>query len=214
MIPILLDWWNLQADLSKLQEQFPSAIVEHVDWKVQTWKDAISSQVALALEMMKGWQIPTIDISRLPHLAQLSPKYQKHYFNWNREISENDKEPKVEWNLQYLIWPTWVWTYLNLSEKHQEFVKDIANILLTDDYAENIEENKKNHTRNYDIISEWKQKLKTAHLTLFITRYINLLQDIEMIRAWADKSYKYLFKALNNYKEKNDITQILKYMII
>jgi len=59
-----------QDALSKLQaqEQFPQ-VQEQRQEKVKIAKDTIQWQVALALEMMKNWKTPKIDISKLPHYA-------------------------------------------------------------------------------------------------------------------------------------------------
>ena len=61
--------------------------------------------------------------------AQLSPTMMHHYFDNN-----SDKA----WNLQYLIWETGVSSYLNLSEENKKFIQELADLILTDEYAENI----------------------------------------------------------------------------
>jgi len=59
-----------QNALSKLQaqEQFPQVQEQKVE-KVKIAKDTIQGQVSLALEMMKAWETPVIDVSKLPKLA-------------------------------------------------------------------------------------------------------------------------------------------------
>jgi hypothetical protein len=104
--------------------------------------------------------------------------------------------------LQYLIWESWVSNYLALSKKHQQFIQDLANILLTDKYAKNIEENKRNHSRNYDIVSSWKKDMKSSSLWLLLKTYTSFLRDIEEIRSWVGKWYTQILNKINKYKEK------------
>ena len=161
---------------------------------------------------MRGWKVFTkmflfaFVLFSTKNLYSLSPAKMEKYF-WvknNRVISTTMSKDrlKVKWDLQYLIWKTWVSSYLNLSKEHQDIVKKIADILLTDEYAENIEENKKHKTRNYDIVSSWEKDLKTSHLWIFIKRAIFLLQDVQEIRKSSQRLYKNLLKSLDEYKEK------------
>ena len=201
-----------QDALNKLQaqEQFPQVQEKRVQ-QVEIAKDTIQWQVALALEMMKAWEVPKIDILKLPHYASLSPEIQKYFFNWNRadyqlsnfktwDIEHRGQEPKVEWNLQYLIWPEWVSSYLALSKEHQQFIQDLANLLLTDEYAKDIEKNKRNHSRKYEKI-EWT-KLKTWHLALLLKKSLLLIRDIETITSWVDKRFKSIISTSKKYEEK------------
>jgi len=124
-----------------------------------------------------------------PTFAKLSDDMMKHFFK--------EKE-----NLQYLIWTDWASSYLALSKEHKLFVQDLANLLLTDEYAKNIEENKRNHSRKYQVISKWERKLKTSSLWLLLRTYSNFLRDIEKVRSWVGKSYNNILWKINKYKEK------------
>jgi hypothetical protein len=165
---------------------------------------------------MKIWKIVSASLLFLTMLnsseyilvAQLSPKLQKYYFKWNNLLNPSKsktiykRDLKVSWNLQYLIWITWVSSYLTLTDKHKDLVKEIANIILTDKYAKNIEENKRNKTRNYDVVSSWEKDLKTSSLWLLLYRTITLLQDIEMVRKGSNNTYQLILKTLTKYEEK------------
>jgi len=145
--------------------------------------------------------------AQLPHFASLSPKMMHYYFQWNREVasdSTTNKWVKYDWNLQYLIGESWVSTYLTLNKKHQNFIQKLADLILTDEYAKNIEENKRNKTRNYNVISiKWNKKFKTARLSSVIQLSINLLQDIELVTTWVDWRYERINKLLQRFESKN-----------
>jgi len=67
-----------QDALSKLQakEQFPQVQEQKVE-KIKIAKDTMRWQVSLALEMMKEWKTPVIDVSKLPHYASNWPVTQE-----------------------------------------------------------------------------------------------------------------------------------------
>jgi len=154
------------------------------------------------------------DLSKLSHTASLSPEIMKKYFDWNKvtypafkpskswEIDEKWWKPTVEWNLQYLIWKTGVSTYLTLSDEHQNFIQEIADIILTDEYVQNIEEHKKDKKIPYDIVSSWEKYLKTNNLSFFVMKVVYLLKDIQEIRSWVDSQFSRAEKLLNKYQEK------------
>ena len=169
--------------------------------------------------MKKAMQIANnnpikFDFKTAPHYAKLSPELQKHFFSWNRvdypkinltwEIIRNAPKPKYEWNLQYLVWETWMWTYLTLSKEHQKVIQDLANILLTDEYAKNIEENAKIDWDNY-IIIDWD--LDTFSLSDFLERSIYILRWIQWVERWIDENYNVLLKDLKKYSKYKNIKQ-------
>ena len=137
--------------------------------------------------------------------AQLSPDMIKYFFKWNHITWKNDSRPKAEWNLQYLVWPTAVWNYLNLSEKDQNFVKEIANIILTDKYAKNIEKESRVNWDNY--ISLWK--IDTFDLSDYLERVVNILYSIQRCEKWLEKPYNQLLKDLNDVKNLKNINILI-----
>ncbi len=92
-----------QDALNKLQaqEQFPQVQEQQVR-KVEIAKDTIQWQVALALEMMKAWKTPVMNIKKYPLLAWSVPQ---GYF---------DSE-KQENNLKYIN------NFLSQFEKQSDF---------------------------------------------------------------------------------------------
>jgi hypothetical protein len=81
--------------------------------------------------------------------AKLSTPKQHYYFDNNHVVQKG----KVTGNLQYLIGNSGVSSYLKLSSEHQKFIQEIADIILTDEYVQNIEEHKKDKKIPYDIVS-------------------------------------------------------------
>ena len=184
-----------------------------VKWKIKSCSQEELMQ--LALEYTNKHQI-NVDTSGLAHTASLSPKIMKYYFweNFNKVdypkgipflkdwAIDHDYNPTVEWNLQYLIWKTGVSTYLTLSDEHQKFIQEIADIILTDEYVQNIEEHKKDKKIPYDIVSSWEKDLKTNNLSFFVMKVVYLLKDIQEIRSWVDSQFSRAEKLLNKYQEK------------
>ena len=151
--------------------------------------------------------------------SSLSQKKMDYYWKWNSIKTKTDYNPRahrrnerikpsdmydIKWKLQYLLWDSPTVTYMKLNKDHQELIQKISQIILTDEYAQDIEDKRDWTDKKLEKI-EWT-KLNTTVLTLIVKKVIDLSSSIENVNSWSGKWYKGVLKSIKRFEKKWYIT--------
>lgn len=215
---LLIDQLNKwEIDKQALLDILPVEIQKQVDFTKLNTQSALSRLQELWINIYDPrCEWGDIDLSKYPKFASLSWDKMGYYFDWNNVEIRTDYKPdiswkinhrkkisdiyKIEWNLQYLLWETTTITYMNLDNDHKELIKEMSDIILTDEYAKDIEDKRKWVDKKMDIV-EWT-KFKTIWFALYLKRVVNLCHDIEEVNSWVMKRYNWILSSVKNFETK------------